>query len=238
TTGYATSNGVFEFGSSDYAFGNACLPVPIYNYAVMGYWDDLITQGSGLGIFTTTLGTAPNRIFVIEWRAQVLANSSTLNFEMQFPEGSQNFSIIYGTSVGQGGTGATVGVQQSGGAGAFTQYLCNTSGITANMMLSFTAPPCATPVPSSPTPTQPPTATATPTGGPATATPTVCPIQFMDVQPSDPFYTFIRCLACRGILNGYSASPPCAPGGAPCFNGGANITRGQVAKVVSNAAGF
>ena len=66
----------------------------------------------------------------------------------------------------------------------------------------------------------------------------MCPISFTDVPPSDPFYTYIRCLACRNILNGYSASPPCAPGGAPCFLGGNNITRGQVAKIVSNAAGF
>ena len=39
-------------------------------------------------------------------------------------------------------------------------------------------------------------------------------------------------------LSGYTTSPPCAAGQTPCFNGGANITRGQVAKIVANAAGF
>jgi hypothetical protein len=80
-----------------------------------------------------------------------------------------------------------------------------------------------------------PTLTATPG---ISATTTVCPLTFADVLPADPFYPYIRCLACRGILSGYSTSPPCAPGGTPCFNGGATITRGQVAKIVSNAAGF
>src|SRR5207302_440731 len=62
--------------------------------------------------------------------------------------------------------------------------------------------------------------------------------QFSDVPGNNPFYPYIRCLACRGILSGYSTSPPCDPGGAPCFQPAANVTRGQVAKIVSNAAGF
>ena len=51
-------------------------------------------------------------------------------------------------------------------------------------------------------------------------------------MPSDnPFYTYIRCLACRGIVSGYSTSPPCAT--APCFLPGNNVTRGQTAKFVA-----
>src|SRR5207302_6453136 len=45
-----------------------------------------------------------------------------------------------------------------------------------------------------------------------------------------------RCLACRGIVSGYSSSPPCAV--APCFLPGNPVTRGQAAKFVSNAAGY
>jgi len=56
--------------------------------------------------------------------------------------------------------------------------------------------------------------------------------------PGSPFESYIRCLWCRGIISGYSASPPCAAGGAPCFLWGNNITRGQVSKMISNAAGF
>ena len=82
-------------------------------------------------------------------------------------------------------------------------------------------------------------------GGGATPTPTVtpggptpCPIQFNDVPSGNTFYTFVRCLACRGILGGY----PCGGPGEPCpgayFRPNNNLTRGQAAKIVSNAAGW
>ena len=78
--------------------------------------------------------------------------------------------------------------------------------------------------------------TATPTP-PATATATACPIQFADAGPGTPFYDFIRCLACRNVLSGYSGAADC-PSGSPCFRPNDNITRGQIAKIVSNAAGY
>jgi N-acetylneuraminic acid mutarotase len=68
-----------------------------------------------------------------------------------------------------------------------------------------------------------------PTVPPVTATPTSCPITFSDVPPNHTFYNEIRCLACRGIISGYSDGT---------FRPGNDITRGQIAKMVSNAAGF
>jgi hypothetical protein len=56
------------------------------------------------------------------------------------------------------------------------------------------------------------------------------------VDVSNPFYAYIRCLACRGIVSGYSGVPPCAV--APCFLPGNPVTRGQMSKFVSNAAGY
>ena len=77
----------------------------------------------------------------------------------------------------------------------------------------------------------PPTAThtRTATSVPPTSTPTTCALPFTDVPPSDPFYAFIRCLFCRGIVGGY-------PDGT--FRPNNPITRGQIAKVVSESAGF
>jgi len=43
------------------------------------------------------------------------------------------------------------------------------------------------------------------------------------------FYPYIHCLACLGIVSGY-------PNGT--FRPDANVTRGQVSKIVSNSAGF
>ena len=63
----------------------------------------------------------------------------------------------------------------------------------------------------------------------STATSTPCTITFSDVPADHTFYANIRCLACRGIISGYSDGT---------FRPGNNITRGQIAKMVSNAAGF
>ncbi|HKP51599.1 MAG TPA: S-layer homology domain-containing protein [Chloroflexia bacterium] len=60
-------------------------------------------------------------------------------------------------------------------------------------------------------------------------TPTPCAISFTDVPSDSPFYAWIRCVACRGIISGYSDGT---------FQPGNDITRGQIAKMVSNAAGI
>jgi hypothetical protein len=99
------------------------------------------------------------------------------------------------------------------------------------------APPTATPSATPPTPMA--TATATLSSTPAT-TPSAspCPLQFTDVDPGNPFYDYIGCLACRGIIGGY----PCGGPGEPCpgayFRPNTPVTRGQVSKIVSLAAGL
>jgi hypothetical protein len=63
----------------------------------------------------------------------------------------------------------------------------------------------------------------------ASATPTQCATPFSDVPPGSPFYQYVQTLVCRGIINGY-------PDGT--FRPGVDVTRGQLAKIVANAAGF
>jgi N-acetylneuraminic acid mutarotase len=70
--------------------------------------------------------------------------------------------------------------------------------------------------------------TSVPTNIPTIA-PTPCTITFTDVPPGHTFYTFIQCLACKGIISGYSDGT---------FRPNNEITRGQIAKLVSNAAGI
>ncbi len=75
-------------------------------------------------------------------------------------------------------------------------------------------------------PTPGPTWTPAPTPSP---TPTACTISFSDVPTTHPFYPYIRCLACRGIVGGYSDGT---------FRPDNFVTRGQLSKIVANAAGF
>jgi uncharacterized delta-60 repeat protein len=85
----------------------------------------------------------------------------------------------------------------------------------------------------------PSAAASTPTLNPSpTPTGTACSIQFTDAGPGTPFYDYVRCLACRGILSGYSDPADCLQTGAPCFKPNNDITRGQAAKIVANAARY
>jgi hypothetical protein len=70
--------------------------------------------------------------------------------------------------------------------------------------------------------------------------------QFQDVPPTGPgntFYVYIYRLVSRGYINGYPCgtvpSEPCVPpGNLPYFRPNNPATRGQISKIVSNAAGF
>ncbi len=84
--------------------------------------------------------------------------------------------------------------------------------------------------------TAPTTSTRTPTitGTPlltatATATAGACTITFSDVPVGSTYYANIACLACRGIVGGYSDGT---------FRPSNYVTRGQMAKFIANAAGY
>ncbi|HEX8218574.1 MAG TPA: S-layer homology domain-containing protein [Chloroflexia bacterium] len=59
--------------------------------------------------------------------------------------------------------------------------------------------------------------------------PPACAITFSDVLADNTFYPAVRCTACMGIANGYADGT---------FRPGETVTRGQMAKMTSNAAGF
>ncbi len=92
------------------------------------------------------------------------------------------------------------------------------------------APPSSTAITatSSTTPTQPPDTTPSLTNTP-TASATVCMVSFSDVPRGSTFYSYIECLACKGIISGYADGT---------FRPGNNVTRGQLAKIVANSASF
>ncbi|HET9495724.1 MAG TPA: S-layer homology domain-containing protein, partial [Chloroflexia bacterium] len=75
-----------------------------------------------------------------------------------------------------------------------------------------------------PSATRTPAPTFTPT-----ATPAACTVEFTDVPEGHTFYPFVRCLACRGIVQGYADGT---------FRPDNHVTRGQVSKIVSLSAGF
>ncbi|HKP53287.1 MAG TPA: S-layer homology domain-containing protein [Chloroflexia bacterium] len=67
------------------------------------------------------------------------------------------------------------------------------------------------------------------------------PQLFEDVPPGSTFYDWINRLANRGYISGYPCGgpgEPCGSNNLPYFRPYTNTTRGQISKIVSNAAGY
>jgi hypothetical protein len=153
-----SSNGNAQFVTTDTAFANVCpLPWTSHNHTIFLYWDDQRTDantgcsafpGGTCGVFTSVSGTAPNRIFNIEWRTVYFVDpSTTANYELRLYEGGRpRFDVIYGT-VSNGNTSATAGVQRDNAS--VTQYFCNGSGgaATGGQSYIYAPRPCPTPTP-------------------------------------------------------------------------------------------
>jgi hypothetical protein len=174
----------------------ACLPPPDnvcpYDYTIFPLWEDMRTDaglsgcssfpGGNCGVFTSVSGSAPNRIFNIEWRTVLFNdNTATQNFEARIFENptTGNFEIIIGTLNPPNADHQWVsGVEKD--LNCFTQDFCvdppNSPPQNVSRTYSGAAPtptPTATPTPSA-TPTVTPT--ATPSGTPTpTATPRATP---------------------------------------------------------------
>jgi len=135
-----SSNGNAQFTGNDNEWTNSCLPTGTFGASILAHWDDLLTNGGGEGIFTSTTGTAPNRAFHVEWRTHYISGGGTANFELRLHEGSSDFELVYG-NISQGGTSATIGCQEGAGPGS-TQHSCNGGGIGSGLQLSFSLPGC------------------------------------------------------------------------------------------------
>jgi hypothetical protein len=68
---------------------------------------------------------------------------------------------------------------------------------------------------------------------------------YSDVPPASPYYDYINRLTNRGMVGGYPCPQRPGGGGEECtpenpslYRPEANATRGQMAKIVSNAAGY
>ena len=255
TSAVVSSNGTLQFAGNNPTYSNNCLPDAALTHTIMPFWDDLQTDCQGCGIFTSVTGTSPNRVFTIEWIAHYYETGGLAHFEVKLYEQSplEQFDVVY-AYIDDAGASATIGVQEDLAQQPqhFTQYTCDTGGITPGLLLTFTRQPCleptitptyaptvtATAAPamsatSSPTllPTNTPgtTGTATPTSTTPTATPTPCAITFTDVYPTDYFYDAVQYLYCHGAISGYSDNT---------FRPYNNVTRGQLCKIVVLAEGW
>jgi hypothetical protein len=199
------SNGRLDFVcvNEPNGFNTACLPPPPnqcpFDYTIFPLWEDMRTDtnfplpgcanfpGGNCGIFTSVSGSAPNRIFNIEWRT-VLFNdeTATQNFEARLYENEPGkFDVIIGTLNPANADHPWVsGVQ--GANNDFTQDFCiePPGSPLTNVSRAYTASGGGTPTPT-PTSTAVPSATptSTPTAAPS-ATPTSTPTAAPSVTPT------------------------------------------------------
>ncbi|MBY0308469.1 MAG: hypothetical protein K2Q09_06980 [Phycisphaerales bacterium] len=150
-----SSNGNLQFGGTSGAYTNDCLgnSTQITGPAIFALWDDLRTDGTGGGVFTSVSGSAPNRVFNIEWRATYFGNGQALNFEARLFEDNSRIEVVYGT-VPDSGASATSGIQST--AGTYAQFSCNTATLTNGLKVTYS--------PVNPTTTLCPTAGFNPAG--------------------------------------------------------------------------
>jgi hypothetical protein len=160
-----SSNGYLGIGTANnpaQPWVNSALPNPDQpNGIAAAWWDDLNPAGA-TKVFSQTVGTAPNRVFVVEWLDVLPFTSgatSGVTFEALLEESTGAITFAYkdvtaGLAGFDAGAGATVGIEEPLATSA-TQLSYNQANLAAN-----TAYRCTTDGSSGPPDTNPPTAAA------------------------------------------------------------------------------
>ncbi|MET8262185.1 carboxypeptidase regulatory-like domain-containing protein [Micromonospora sp. NPDC005205] len=149
STGRVHTNGLVSFGSASGepdTWANPTMPTATAPNAVVApFWDDFEVDASA-SVRTQTLGTAPNRSYVIEWRNVGFrpTNAERLTFEVIFHEDGR-IAFHYGamTTPVQQGAGATVGLENASGSVA-ALYSFQEAVLTANSSITYTPAPAGT----------------------------------------------------------------------------------------------
>ncbi len=141
TTANVSTNGNIQFAGGanvGWSLPGDCLPDPGFGPTAFVYYEDFTIAAAGQGVFVGTIGAAPNRQFVVEWRASHANSGAAVRFEAVFFEGSPLIRYIYGTTGAPGGTAPIVVGAQKAGAGPATAYQCSQTPIPAGTTLDLT----------------------------------------------------------------------------------------------------
>ena len=115
---HVASNGYLNFEARNASYANTAIPnTDAPNAAVYPFWDDFNMEGAAT-VRTETIGTAPNRRFVIEWRdVAFLDTTNAVDFQVVLHEDGRivtNYRNL-GANGREQGNSATVGLENAGG---------------------------------------------------------------------------------------------------------------------------
>jgi hypothetical protein len=134
-----STNGWLEFGGNTSGNSdptNDCLPTAAHtNPFLAAYWDDL--NSFGTNIRYGTIGSAPNRVFLADFVADLTSGSEgsdDLRFQVQVHERSNLINVRYwDKQSGANGQQATIGYQSAGGGSAAAYPLtCDAKALDDN----------------------------------------------------------------------------------------------------------
>ncbi|MEZ0579657.1 carboxypeptidase regulatory-like domain-containing protein [Nocardioides sp. MH1] len=145
-TSYSTANvdtnGYLSFATTSSRGSNTALPNAVEpNGAVYAFWDDLYVDSPTAQILTRTLGTAPNRSFVVEWRNVRLYSDATkrMDVEVVLKESGQldlRYRHLDPALPLEQGSGATVGIENATGDDAL-QYSVDAATLSDAATIRF-----------------------------------------------------------------------------------------------------
>ncbi len=160
------SHGNLTFSNPMLEYVNECLPTGVISDLIAVYWDDVDpTPALGGNIYFETIGTTPDRSFIVEWSnvphfsngggAEAADNTinavSGITFQVILSEGSNDILFQYlDTDFGDislnGGLSATVGLQNLSDTCGIVEYSCNEQVIPDNLAVLFSPSGNAPPV--------------------------------------------------------------------------------------------
>ncbi|MFM7252619.1 MAG: putative Ig domain-containing protein, partial [Ilumatobacteraceae bacterium] len=141
------SNGLITFGSGATAYTNGSIPViGAPDGLISAMWDDL-NPGVGGTVSTKTVGSAPNRTFVVSWvnvpHYSVAGSAVTFQAALDEATGAVQFNYldsVFGNTTYDRGASATIGVESpSGQYGTLVGFNRSTIGDRTSLRCSTAA---------------------------------------------------------------------------------------------------
>lgn len=119
SAGRVGSNGLMVFTGLAQSHANSPIPFgDLPNNAIYPFWDDLVISSVG-GVYVQTIGSAPNRVCIVEWKDVDLVSSPDPNdhmtFECKLFEGTNCIEFHYQHL--RSPRSATIGVENPAGTG-------------------------------------------------------------------------------------------------------------------------